>query len=114
MLKMLPSCISGKKQRVDLLTADSGDREALGQVVCKTRVVISTVGPFTKYGTPLVDACVENKTHYVDITGEYNWVKSIIDKYHDKTRQDGTMIVPSCGFDSIPSDLGTYLQVDFI
>ncbi|ORY93124.1 saccharopine dehydrogenase [Syncephalastrum racemosum] len=98
------------EHRLNLLTADSGDREALDQVVRKTRVVISTVGPFTKYGTPLIDACVENKTHYVDITGEFNWVKSIIDKYQDKARQDGTMIVPSCGFDSIPSDLGTFMQ----
>lgn len=94
---------------MDVLIGDSGDRESLDRIVRQTRVVLSTVGPFTKYGGLLVEACVENQTHYIDSTGEYNFVKSLIDKHHNKARQDGTLIVPCCGFDSIPSDLGTFM-----
>jgi short subunit dehydrogenase-like uncharacterized protein len=59
----------------------------------------------------LVDACVRLRTHYVDITGETPWVKTLIDRYHAQAATDGTRIIPCCGFDSVPSDLGTYLVV---
>lgn len=91
------------------MIADSSKPETLEETVGSTRVVISTVGPFTRYGTPLVEACVKHKTHYVDITGEYGWIKSIIDKYHEQAKENHTMIVPACGFDSVPSDLGTFM-----
>jgi short subunit dehydrogenase-like uncharacterized protein len=68
--------------------------------------VISTVGPFIKYGTPLVEACIRQETHYVDTTGEYPWIKKIIDQFHEKAKENKVIIVPACGFDSIPSDIG--------
>lgn len=71
--------------------------------------MLSTVGPFTKYGTPLVEACIRQKTHYVDTTGEYTWIKQIIDTYHDQAKQSNVMIVPTCGFDCVPSDMGVYM-----
>ena len=71
-------------------------------------VVLSTVGPFAKYGTNLVAACVENGTSYVDTTGESPWVRSMIDKYDTAAKAAGSLVVPMCGFDSIPSDIGSF------
>ena len=94
----------------DILVADSQDQAALDAIASRTRVILTTAGPFALYGTKLVDACVRHQTHYVDITGETVWVKGLIDRYHVQAAQDGTRIIPFCGFDSIPSDLGAYLM----
>ncbi len=64
-----------------------------------------------KYGEPLVESCVRFGTDYVDSTGETPFIRNIIDKYHEKAVGNSTRLVPSCGFDSIPSDLGAYLYV---
>lgn len=96
---------------VDVLVADSQDQQAVDAIVAQTRVLLSTAGPFALYSDALVDACVRCKTHYVDITGETPWVKTLIDRYHAQAGADGTRIIPCCGFDSVPSDLGTYLVV---
>lgn len=98
----------------DVLVADSQDQQAIDAIVSQTRVVLSTAGPFALYGNALVDACVRFKTHYVDITGETPWVRTLIDRYHAQAALDGTRIIPCCGFDSVPSDLGTYLIVRHI
>lgn len=99
---------------VDVLVADSQDQEALDAIAEQTLVILNTAGPFALYGDAIVDACVRKKTHYVDITGETPWVKSLIQRYHAKAEVDGTRIIPFCGFDSVPSDLGTYLLVRFM
>ena len=99
---------------VDVLVADSQDQQAIDQIVSQTRVLLTTAGPFALYGNALVDACVRFKTHYVDITGETPWVKTLIDRYHNQAATDGTRIIPCCGFDSVPSDLGTYLVVQYL
>lgn len=96
---------------VDVLVADSQDQAAIDAIVAQTRVLLTTAGPFALYGNALVDACVRLKTHYVDITGETPWVRTLIDHYHVQAAIDGTRIIPCCGFDSVPSDLGTYLVV---
>ena len=103
--------IGGRAASVDRWVADSQDQAAVDRFVSQARVVISTAGPFAKYGTAVVDACVRFKTGYVDITGETPWVRELIDRYHPQAAADGTRIIPFCGFDSIPSDLGTYLIV---
>lgn len=72
------------------------------------------MGPFTKYGTPLVEACIRQKTHYVDTTGEYPWIKKIIDTLDDKAKESKVIIVPTCGFDSVPSDLGVYMLSEYV
>ena len=78
-------------------------------VCCVTiSVVISTVGPFTKYGTNLVAACAATGTSYVDTTGETPWVRKMLEQHDATARSTGALMVPMCGFDSIPSDLGTY------
>ena len=97
--------------KCDIYVADSEDYEAIKSFVKKTKVVLSAAGPFARYSTKVVEACVECKTHYTDITGENHWVKGLIDRFHEKAALDGTRIVPSCGYDSIPSDLGVYYSV---
>jgi short subunit dehydrogenase-like uncharacterized protein len=96
---------------VDILVADAQDQPAVDAIVSKTRVLLTTAGPFSLYGTKIVDACVRYKTHHVDITGETFWVRDLIDRHHDRAAAEGTRIIPCCGFDSIPSDLGAYLVV---
>src|SRR5205807_5538736 len=70
------------------------------------RIVLSTAGPFQLYSGAVVDACVRLGAHYVDITGETLWVRSLIDRYHERAATNGTRIIPFCGFDSVPADLG--------
>ena len=91
-----------------IIIADSHDSNALGQLARDTRVVLTTVGPYAKYGSELVAACVENGTHYCDLAGEAQWIRQMIDKHHSDAERSGARIVHSCGFDSIPSDIGVY------
>jgi short subunit dehydrogenase-like uncharacterized protein len=93
----------------DVLVADAQDDSALDSLARQARVVASTAGPFGLYGTKLVAACVHNRTHYCDITGETPWIRQQIDRHHAQAAADGTRIVPCCGFDSIPSDFGAWL-----
>jgi short subunit dehydrogenase-like uncharacterized protein len=95
----------------DVVVADGGDLESLKSLASQTKVVLSTAGPFARYGSLLVQACVENGTHYTDITGENHWVKGLIDKHHEEAASKGTRIIPSCGYDSIPSDIGAYFTI---
>ena len=99
---------------VDILIADSQDKTAIDEIVSQARVLLNTAGPFALYGDAIVDACVRYRTHYVDITGETPWVKGLIDRYHLQAATDGTRIIPCCGFDSVPSDLGAYLLVRYL
>lgn len=94
---------------LDVLVADSSDQPAVDDIARRTRVLLTTAGPFARYGTTLVDACVRFNTHYVDITGEGAWVAQLLARYHDRAAATGTRIVPGCGFDSVPSDLGAML-----
>jgi short subunit dehydrogenase-like uncharacterized protein len=93
----------------DVLVADSADQASVDGVISRTRVVLSTAGPFSLYGTPVVDACVRFGTHYADITGETHWARGLVSAYHARAAENGTRIIPFCGFDSVPSDLGSFL-----
>jgi short subunit dehydrogenase-like uncharacterized protein len=94
---------------IPMVVADAQDEKALGQLAASTRVVLSCAGPYALYGSKLVAACVAQQTHYADITGETPWVRQMIDLHHERAQESGTRIVPGCGFDSVPSDLGAYL-----
>jgi short subunit dehydrogenase-like uncharacterized protein len=94
----------------DIHVAPSQDQPAIDALVARSRVVLSTAGPFARYGTPIVDACVRFGTDYVDITGETPWMREIAARYHAAAAARGTRIVPACGFDSVPSDLGAMLM----
>lgn len=96
---------------IPLLIADADNSAALQAMCRKTRVVISTVGPYALYGTELVKACVESGTDYCDLTGETQWIKRMVERFETQAKQSGARIVHCCGFDSIPSDLGVaFLQ----
>lgn len=94
-----------------IVVAAAHDAQALQALAKSARVVLSTAGPFALYGSALVAACVKHGTHYVDITGETPWVADMIALHHAQAAKEGTRIIPFCGFDSVPSDLGTYLMV---
>lgn len=96
---------------IPLLIADADNPTTLQAMCRKTRVVISTVGPYALYGTELVKACVESGTDYCDLTGETQWIKRMVERFEGQAKQSGARIVHCCGFDSIPSDLGVaFLQ----
>ena len=92
-----------------LVIADSQDRDAVAALAASTRVVATTVGPYFKYGKQLVEACAAAGTHYADLTGEVLFMRWAIDAADAKARASGARIVHTCGFDSIPSDIGTLL-----
>jgi len=97
--------------KLELIEADSGDRAALDAMARRTKVVISTVGPYLQFGEPLVAACAEAGTDYVDLTGEPEFADRMYVAYHAIAQKSGARIVHSCGFDSIPHDLGAYFTV---
>ncbi len=98
--------------RADVLVADLADDARLAERVSDTRVVLNTAGPFALLAEPLIRACARRGIDYVDVTGETAHVRRMIDRYHDVAKESGARIVPFCGFDSIPSDLGVLLLVD--
>lgn len=92
-----------------LIVTDVGDPAALADLATSTRVLVSTVGPYLRHGLPVVQACVEAGTDYADLTGETLFVRQSIERFHGAAQQSGARIVHSCGFDSVPSDLGVGL-----
>jgi short subunit dehydrogenase-like uncharacterized protein len=96
---------------VPTLTADTGDPASLRRLAESARVVISTVGPYIRYGEGLVAACAEAGTDYVDLTGEPEFVDLMYVRHHATAVRTGARLVHSCGFDSIPHDLGAYFTV---
>ena len=110
-LEKLQAVSKNLAPEIEILVADSDDEAGLNDICSRSKVVLSTAGPFHRYGSKLVKACVENGSHYVDITGENFWVKGLIEKHHEEALRKGIRIIPSCGFDSIPSDIGTFYAV---
>jgi short subunit dehydrogenase-like uncharacterized protein len=101
----------GAGEEVTMIRADSDDPASLVAMAGQTQVVLTTVGPYIRYGEPLVKAAIEAGADYVDITGEPEFVNTIIDRYDAAAREQGVRIVNCCGFDSIPHDLGVYMVV---
>jgi short subunit dehydrogenase-like uncharacterized protein len=98
---------------IPTVVGDATDPDSLRTVARSARVVCTTVGPYTKYGTPLVEACVAAGTDYCDLTGEPNWMRETVDRFHEDAVDAGARIVHSCGFDSVPADIGTALVQSF-
>ncbi len=89
-----------------ILLGDSQDQASMDALAKATQVVCTTVGPYIKYGHALAAACANHGTHYCDLTGEVPFMREVIDRHHARARETGARIVHTCGFDSIPSDLG--------
>ncbi|MBM1144056.1 saccharopine dehydrogenase NADP-binding domain-containing protein [Alcanivorax sp. ZXX171] len=98
----------GIADSVPVVTADADQPDTLKALAERTRLVLTTVGPYQLYGEPLVKACAEAGTDYVDLCGEPAWMRQMIDRYGDTAQRSGARIVFSCGFDSIPFDLGVF------
>jgi len=96
----------GVAETIPLITANSDDPASLRAMAARATVVISAVGPYQLYGSDLVAACVETGTAYVDLCGEPGWMRAMIDAHDARAKESGARIVFSCGFDSIPFDLG--------
>ncbi len=97
------------KPDLPIIVADSFDRPALDAMAARTEVVLTTVGPYAKYGADLVAACVKAGTDYCDLTGESPFVRDMIDAHHEEAKRTGARIVNCCGYDSIPSELGALM-----
>lgn len=98
----------GVSKDIALITADSSDAASLDAMAARTKSVCTTVGPYQLYGDSLVEACVKAGTDYVDLSGEPPWMVDTIAKYDAAAKASGARIVHSCGFDSIPFDMGVY------
>ena len=111
-LEALRARLSGRwpaASDLPLVVADRRDQAALETIAGSSEVVCTTVGPYAKYGRELVAACVETTTDYCDLTGEVPFIRDMIDRHHEPAISTGSRIVHCCGFDSIPSDLGTLM-----
>ena len=105
-LEELRRRLGGPAASWPLIVADSSDRAALDELARRTTAVATTVGPYLRYGLPLVAACADAGTHYADLTGEPLFMRRTIDEFDEPARRSGARIVHTAGFDSIPSDLG--------
>jgi short subunit dehydrogenase-like uncharacterized protein len=96
---------------VELIEVDSNDLDSINRLTQKTKCILTTVGPYQLYGNDIVKSCAESGTDYVDLCGEPGWMHKMINEYSTKASETGARIVFSCGFDSIPFDLGVlFLQ----
>jgi short subunit dehydrogenase-like uncharacterized protein len=103
--------VLAKKLGVPGLVADGLNQSDVDSLASKTRVVLSCAGPFSLYGSLLVEACVKHATHYADLTGELPWIHQLIEKHHQKCSEEGTTVIPASGFDSVPTDLAVQALV---
>ncbi|SFF92919.1 saccharopine dehydrogenase family protein [Blastococcus tunisiensis] len=95
-----------------VVAADAGDPASMAALAESTRVLVTTVGPYARYGLPVVEACAAAGTHYADLTGEVLFVREAVDRVDEVARRTGARIVHACGYDSIPSDLSTFLLAE--
>jgi saccharopine dehydrogenase (NAD+, L-glutamate forming) len=110
-VKQRLAAIDPRCAQLPTLQASVQDDASLERMAAQTQVVLTTVGPFVDYGEPVVRACVANGTDYVDSTGEPAFVALLLERYAAPAAQRGVRVVPSCGYDSIPADLGAFFTV---
>lgn len=97
-----------RAQSWPVLAVDAASPSTLDEMAARTQVVVTTVGPYNRYGMPLVAACAAAGTDYADLTGEAMFIREAIDLYHKQAADTGARIVHCCGFDSVPSDMSVY------
>ncbi len=107
-LREVRESLGAAASELEIIVADSFDKAALQALAKRTRVVLTTVGPYALYGSDLVEACVNSATHYCDLAGEVQWIRKMIDTHHDRAKESGAKIVHCCGFDSVPMDIGVW------
>jgi short subunit dehydrogenase-like uncharacterized protein len=110
-LKVLKNRLGEQARELPVFLANASKESDLKNLCAKTKVVVSTVGPYALYGSNLVKVCAETGTDYCDLTGEVQWIARMIEAHEQAAKETGARIVHCCGFDSIPSDLGVlFLQ----
>ena len=102
----------GAPASTPLVVTDNANPASLAALMARTRLVLTTVGPYQLYGSALVQACAEHGVDYVDLCGEPAWMRQMIDAHHAAAQASGARIVFSCGFDSVPFDLGVWMLQD--
>jgi short subunit dehydrogenase-like uncharacterized protein len=108
-LAQLRESLGDGARDLPVIVCDAADEMALRSLCATTRVVVSTVGPYALFGSPLVKVCAETGTDYCDLTGEVQWIKRMIDAHEPAAKKSGARIVHCCGFDSLPSDMGVHV-----
>ena len=111
-LEKISNQFSTVNKKIDVLYGDSFDKPSLDNICNQSQLIISTVGPYSLYGENLVASCIDNDTHYLDLTGEPQFVYKIKEKYAQRAYVNGVMIIHSCGFESIPPDIGVYCAIN--
>jgi short subunit dehydrogenase-like uncharacterized protein len=96
----------------EMIAADVSDPASLVKMASRARVVLDLVGPYTLYGAPVIEACVSNGAHYVDLTGEMPFVRRTIDTFHDRAAEAGVKVVQTSGFEAMPPDLAVLLAAE--
>ena len=107
-LAALRESLGAAAASLPVIVADTLDAESMRKLAQRARVVLTTVGPYARYGSELVAACAESGTHYCDLAGEVQWIRRMIDAHDETARRSGARIVHCCGFDSVPMDIGAW------
>jgi short subunit dehydrogenase-like uncharacterized protein len=110
----VPSVPSELIDHIPTVVAACNDEDAITRMVASTRVVLTIVGPYAKYGSILLGKCAEKGVHYCDLTGELLWAESLMQKYEPIAKKTGARLIHCCGYESVPSDMTTYLIADLI
>ncbi|KAK5264469.1 hypothetical protein LTR99_010194 [Exophiala xenobiotica] len=106
--------LNSSRAAPDVITVANLTAPEMTTLAKKTKVLLNTVGPYHLYSTPVVEACAQTGTHYVDVTGETPWVREIITKYESTAKKSGAIIIPECGVESAPSDLIAYVATRLV
>jgi len=111
-LKEIGDDLKQDTSKISIILANADSKDSLVKMTGKAKVLVTVVGPYYLYGRPLVEACLETSTHYVDISGEAQFTEGIQTDFYDQAREKGLYIISSCGFDSIPADVGCVFLKD--
>ena len=103
--------ILAQKYKVDSFIANSFDKSSLDMITEKAKLIISVVGPYSIYGKELIESCVNNSCHYLDLTGEPDFVDFVERNFSEKAEKNNVILMNCCGFESIPPDIGTYYTI---
>jgi short subunit dehydrogenase-like uncharacterized protein len=106
--------LNSQRNSPDIITVAKLTTPELTNIAKKTRVILNTIGPYHLYSTPVVEACAQTGTHYLDVTGETPWVRDIILKYEETAKKTGAIIIPEIGVESAPSDLVAYVATRLV
>ena len=102
----------GKKYNVDSFTANAFDKNSLDLITNKTKLIISVVGPYSIYGKQLIESCIDNNCHYLDLTGEPEFVHFVEENFSQKAKDKNIILMNCCGFESIPPDIGVFYTLE--